>query len=133
MDLLTVGNTVTIKVRSPLADARDRYASGVIREFNTYTGTVIREKWFDHDEIGLTNDDSSFPKFRRIQRHRIVEVNAKAVDYSKPVQSDKVTVVVQGSKGNSYIVTKENGKASCTCAGFQFRKTCKHSQEVLTS
>ena len=133
MDLLKVGNTVTIKVRSPLADVRDRYVPGVINEFNTYTGTIVHEKWFDHDEIGLTNDDSSFPKFRRIQRHRIVEVNNQSVNYSKPVKSERVTITVQGSKGNTYTVTKENGKATCTCSGFQFRKTCKHSQGVLVA
>jgi len=129
MDILTVGNTVTIKVRSPLADARDRYAPGVISEFNTYTGTVMREKWFEADEIGLTTGNPSFP-FRRIQRHRIVEVNSKSVDYT-PVKSERVEILVKGSKGDTYVVTKENGKATCTCAGFQFRRTCKHSQSVL--
>lgn len=130
MDMLTIGQTVTIKVENILWPIRDRYAAGVVgSEFNIYTGTIMREKWFDADEIGITTGDPSFP-FRRIQRRRIVAVNEKTVDYT-PIKSDRVEITVQGSKGNTYVVTKENGKASCTCAGFQFRKTCKHSQEVL--
>lgn len=130
MDMLTVGNEVTIKVENVLWPVRDRYASGVAGpEFNTYTGTIMREKWFDADEIGITTGNPEFP-FRRIRRSRIVAVNEKAVDYT-PIKSERVEIIVQGSKGNTYVVTKENGKASCTCAGFQFRKTCKHSQEVL--
>ena len=130
MDMLIVGNEVTIKVENVLWPVRDRYASGVAGpEFNIYTGTIMREKWFGADEIGITTGNPSFP-FRRIQRQRIVAVNEKTVDYT-PIKSDRVEITVQGSKGNTYIVTKENGKASCTCAGFQFRKTCKHSQGVL--
>lgn len=35
-----------------------------------------------------------------------------------------LAVEVQGSKGASYFVNKEEGR--CTCPGFQFRGTCKH-------
>ncbi len=36
------------------------------------------------------------------------------------------TLEVKGSKGEKYIVIKEGSKVSCTCVGFQFRRTCKH-------
>ena len=128
--MLTVGNTVTIKVRNALYDVRRRYSSGVVGpEFNVYTGTVVREKWFGAEEIGITTGDPRFP-FRRIHRERIVEVGGATIDYA-PVKSDRITKTVQGSKGNTYIVTAENGKATCTCQGYSFRKTCKHTQEVL--
>ena len=130
MDMLTVGNEVTIKVRNALYDVRDRYANGYVGpEFNNYTGTIVREKFFSSDEIGITTGDPRFP-VRRIHRNRIVEVGGAKLDYT-PVKSDRITKTVQGSKGNTYIVTVENGKATCTCQGFQFRKTCKHTQEVL--
>lgn len=126
MDLLTVGNTVTIKVKNLLWPKRHLYAPGVAGpEFNEYTGTVMREKWFDSDEIGLTTGNPEFP-FRRINRERIVEVNGATVTYTKPVVEQKVTITVQGSKGNTYVVTKEGSKKSCTCPGFSFRRTCKH-------
>lgn len=126
MDLLTVGNTVTIKVKNILWPSRHLYAPGVVsQEFNTYTGTVMREKWFDSDEIGLTTGNPDFT-FRRIKRERIVEVNGATVEYIKPVETPKVSIEVKGSKGDTYIVTKEHGKSSCTCPGFGFRRTCKH-------
>lgn len=130
MDMLTVGNEVTIKVRNALYDVRDRYANGYVGpEFNNYTGTIVREKFFSSDEIGITTGDPRFP-VRRIHRARIVEVGGAKLDY-QPVKSDRITKTVQGSKGNTYIVTAENGKATCTCQGYSFRKTCKHTQEVL--
>jgi hypothetical protein len=131
MDLLTVGNTVTIRVKNILWPNRHLYANGYVGpEFNVYTGTVMREKWFDSEEIGLTTDDPSF-KFRRIMRHRIVEVNNKQVDYIKPVEEKRIEITVRGSKGNSYTVVKEKGKKSCTCPGFGFRRTCKHIESVV--
>ena len=130
MDMLTVGNEVTIKVRNALYDVRDRYANGYVGpEFNNYTGTIVREKFFSTDEIGITTGDPRFP-VRRIHRNRIVEVGGAKLDYT-PVKSDRITKTVQGSKGNTYIVTAENGKATCTCQGYSFRKSCKHTQEVF--
>lgn len=130
MDMLTVGNEVTIKVRNALYDVRDRYANGYVGpEFNNYTGIITREKFFATDEIGITTGNPRFP-VRRIHRSRIVEVAGAKIDYV-PVKSDRITKTVEGSKGQTYIVTAENGKATCTCPGFQFRKSCKHTIEVL--
>ncbi len=128
--MFNVGDTVTIKVRNALYEVRHRYANGYVGpEFNVYTGTIVREKFFDADEIGITTGDTRFP-FRRIHRSRIVEVNSATIDYT-PVKSSREVITVQGSKGNSYVVTKEDGRASCTCVGYSFRKTCKHTQAVL--
>ncbi len=130
MDMLTVGNEVTIKVKNVMWPVRHRYANSYVGpEFNVYTGTIVREKFFSTDEIGITTGDPRFP-VRRIHRARIVEVGGAKLDYT-PVKSDRITKTVQGSKGNTYIVTAENGKATCTCQGYSFRKTCKHTQEVL--
>ena len=127
--MLTVGNTVTVKVRNSLYDVRDRYANGYVGpEFNEYTGIVVHEKWYGDDKIGLTTDMKHFP-VRVLSLANIIEVMGAKVDYT-PVKSTRETITVQGSKGNTYIVTKENGKATCTCPGFGFRKTCKHVQEL---
>lgn len=128
--MLTVGNTVTVKVRNSLYDVRDRYANGYVGpEFNEYTGIVVHEKWYGDDKIGLTTNMKHFP-VRVLSRANIVEVSGAKFDYT-PVKSSRETITVQGSKGNTYIVTKENGKATCTCPGFGFRKTCKHVQELV--
>jgi len=40
-------------------------------------------------------------------------------------------IEVQGSNGKVYLLTKNaSGKYSCTCPGFTFRHTCKHSVGV---
>ena len=130
MDILTVGNTVTIKVRNALWDARHRYAAGVVGpEFNEYTGTIVRQKWFKEDQIGITSDVRGLP-FRVIDRERIVEVNGAKSTYT-PVIHQRETKVVQGSKGNSYVVTRDGKTTTCTCPGFQYRKTCKHAEQAF--
>lgn len=127
--MFTVGQTVTIKVRNALYDVRHRYANGWVGpEFNEYTGTIMREKWFAPNEIGITTGDPKWP-FRRINQERIVEVNDAKVDFVAPVAEERQTKTVQGSKGQTYVVTKDKGKVSCSCPGFTFRKTCKHVQE----
>lgn len=126
MDMLQVGNTVTIKVKNLLWPVRDRYMNDVAGpELHEYTGTVMREKWFNDNEVGLTTGIAHFP-FRRINKEHIVEVNGASVQFTANPADKKVTMTVQGSKGNTYIVTKEGNKKSCTCPGFGFRRTCKH-------
>jgi hypothetical protein len=130
MDMLQVGNDVVIKVKHVLWDSRHLYATGVAGpEFEYYSGTVTTQKYTNPDEIAITTDDPRVA-FRRIHRSRIVEVNNTKIEYvaTKSVQK---TITVQGSKGNSYTVTNENGKVSCTCPGFSFRKSCRHLAEVM--
>jgi hypothetical protein len=53
----------------------------------------------------------------------------KYMVWDRPVIEDtkKLTWEVQGSKGNIYKVTFEEGtRWSCTCPGFNWRRTCKH-------
>ena len=126
MDSLEIGSTVTIKVENILWPRRHLYASGVAGpQYNYYTGTIMREKWFDADEIGITTNIPSFP-FRRIRRERIVEVNGATVAFSPPPKVERTVTTVAGSKGNTYTVIKEGSRATSTCPGFSFRKTCKH-------
>lgn len=128
MHSLEVGSVVTIRVRNILWAHRHLYAAGVVSsEFNTYTGTIMRERWFDADEIGITTGNPDFP-FRRIRRERIVDVNGVEFAPLPPVERSVFTVT--GSKGDTYTVIREGSRSSCTCAGFSFRKTCKHLSMV---
>lgn len=45
---------------------------------------------------------------------------------SNNVDSEVKILVVKGSKGDEYVVTKEGNKTSCTCLGFSFRRSCRH-------
>jgi hypothetical protein len=40
-----------------------------------------------------------------------------------------VVATITGSNGSTYTVSKNGGRYSCTCTGFQFRRKCKHTQE----
>ncbi len=129
-DMLKEGQEVTIRVKNILWEKRHLYAPGVVtQEFNIYTGTIMRQKWFSADEIGITTGDPGFP-FRRINRDRIVEVNDLPVSYEKPKAVERVEKTVQGSKGNTYTVVKDAGRITCTCPGFTFRGNCKHTLEL---
>jgi len=129
MDMLKEGNLATIKVKNVLWPMRDLYAVNVrIPEFNVYTGTIVRERWYGVDEVGITSDQPNHT-IRRLRREDIVSVNDTTVDYA-PVKSDRVEIVVKGSKGDTYVVTRENGRATCTCAGYSYRRACRHITEA---
>lgn len=91
-------------------------------EFFEYDGEEVSVKHCTADQLALSTGDPEWP-VRIISRNRIVKIDGATVS-SKT--SAVVTKVVKGSKGEDYIVTGNNGKWTCTCAGFQFRKSCKH-------
>jgi hypothetical protein len=118
-----LGQPVTVTVKHALGHVRDRYAFH-IPETVTYSGTVTREPWFESDDIGITSDVPWYP-VRRIRLNRIVKIGDTPVQFQPKTEHKKV-ITVPGSKGNTYTVTKESGRTSCTCTGYTFRKTCKH-------
>jgi hypothetical protein len=121
---MNVGDVVTIRVRDPRNAAI--FASGVVREFNEYSGKILpNPKWVAQDAITLSTGISEFP-FRIIERERIIGLGEAA-----PVAAPRSeTFLVQGSKpGTTYTVTRDGSHWSCTCVGFGFRKDCKHVRE----
>ena len=92
-----------------------------VEEFNHYVGEEVNVKWVKPHELALSTGNPEFP-FRIIQRDLIVSIDNVA--FTQQV-SAVTTKVVKGSKGEDYIVTL-GPKPTCTCSGFQFRKTCKH-------
>jgi hypothetical protein len=121
---MNVGDVVTLRVR----DARNPavYVSGVVRQFNEYSGKILpNPKWVSSDSICISTGDTHFP-FRIIDRERILELGEPVV----AVVSHSDTFIVQGSKpGTTYTVTRDGSHWSCTCVGFGFRKDCKHVRE----
>ena len=120
---MNVGDTVSIRVR----DARNAkvFASGVVNQFNEYTGKILpNPKWVSSDSICISTGDTHFP-FRIIDRERILELGNTPVAVSR-----SETFIVKGSKpGSTYTVTRDRSHWSCTCVGFGFRKDCKHVRE----
>ena len=52
--------------------------------------------------------------------------------YAEETPEDEKTWKFTGSKGDTYIVTEDNGNYTCTCPGFKYRGRCKHSTEVAS-
>lgn len=42
----------------------------------------------------------------------------------------KAAIIVQGSNGKEYHITKIGSKYTCTCPGFAFRHKCKHVDDL---
>jgi len=109
-----------VVVKNPQYQQRDRYRFAV-DEFFTYAGESVALKHVGADSIALSTGIADFP-VRVVPRAWIVSINGAAYSHtSSPTQTKKV----KGSKGEEYVVTL-GAKPSCTCTGFQFRRTCKH-------
>ena len=50
--------------------------------------------------------------------------------FTPPQLAEVLTYDVVGSKGNTYTVTNDRGNWTCTCAGFGFRRKCRHITEI---
>lgn len=110
-------------------------------------------EWADNvpNHIYYLKDDKSFMvgyiqvgskklfKFKKpiqfdIRGRKFVEVKGKTesddVYFAKPVKQPiaKETIEVEGSKGKKYILEKLGGRYVCNCPGYQFRRSCKHSE-----
>jgi hypothetical protein len=109
-----------ITVRNPQYAHRDRYRFAV-SEFFTYEGLPVTLKHVGADSLALSTGISDFP-VRVIPRAWIVSIDGAAYAHTS---SQTTRRIVKGSKGEEYVVTL-GARPSCTCTGFQFRKTCKH-------
>ena len=59
--------------------------------------------------------------------------NKRVRDYerNRPTMPSIKTYKVPGSSGNVYtITTSENSKINCSCPGFTFRRSCKHTKKT---
>jgi hypothetical protein len=94
----------------------------------TYTGRVVAPyKWLDDRQFCMTGN-AEWPT-RVIHTNNIVKlriIKGKA----KKINTDIEIFTVKGSKGNSYTVTKSSNGWTCTCTGFEFRRSCKHVAEL---
>jgi hypothetical protein len=81
--------------------------------------------------IRLILDTDSYVPVREIALERVVAI--EYADGTATTQellvNDTQTWTVDGSRGSRYTVVRTKNKWSCTCSGFQFRKTCKHVKE----
>jgi hypothetical protein len=108
-----------VTVRNPLFGS-DRYRFHQL-EFFTYSGESVTLKHVGADSLALSTGILDFP-VRVIPRSWIVSIDGAAYTHAS---SQTTRRTVKGSKGELYTVTL-GAKPTCTCTGFQFRRTCKH-------
>jgi len=119
--MYSIGQTITITTRH-----RSHYIYRT-SDFttNTYSGVVLpNPKWLEHqNHVTIKTDDGMT---------RIIDL-ANVVGALKTVDSPETRTfeVVSKSKGSKYIVTAIGNRVNCSCTGFQFRRTCKHSSAVF--
>lgn len=131
LDDVKVGDEVTVVIR---------YNSPVLKSLfpdvpNTLTfkGKVIPKGTADDvDTFRMTSDDPMV-EVRVIYANSIVSVNGVAFGGKAEVKNER-KLTVEGSKGKTYTITvSSDGKATCSCPGFGFRRTCKHLEQVKPS
>jgi hypothetical protein len=60
----------------------------------------------------------------------IKKQNIVGYEFYKNINDTRIFKVKSKSKGSVYNVIMKNGNISCDCIGFQFRKSCKHSDAI---
>jgi hypothetical protein len=120
---------LTVRIKDPRWDARDRYAAGVVKEYTDYTGDVVpRFPWLDDNWFVMTTGDKDAP-FRILHKDNIICGWLGNTSLSNDTSN---TMVVIPRADKSYTVTLcDDGSFACNCTGFGYRRTCSHIREVM--
>ena len=78
-------------------------------------------KWCGPKTIALIREEDGGLSI--IDHSHVIKVDGKKFESAEPKVN---TYKVAGSKGATYVVTETGGRYTCSCTGFQFRKSCKH-------
>jgi len=99
----------------------------------TYVGTVLpNHKLTPANSFVLNTPEDVNTKIREIDMGFVQTLDYLDGQVAKKesITSDTQVFLIAGSKGSQYAVTRQGKKYTCTCSGFQFRKNCKHIEEV---
>lgn len=99
----------------------------------TITGIVEKAtKFTPPDFVRLVTDFDSPVRIREIPLHRVtaIEYADGRVANKEATKDDTQVWTVDGSKGSKYNVIRNRSSWTCTCPGFQFRKTCRHIKDL---
>jgi hypothetical protein len=123
---------ITVRMRDPRWEARDRYAAGIVREYNDYTGEVApRPVWCSDEQFALTTGDNNAPI-------RILEKSNVICAWILPSTSESISrryVCIPGKSGKHYnVYLSDDGlQFTCDCTGFGYRRRCSHVEEVMNA
>lgn len=99
----------------------------------TITGIVEKATRFTPpNSIRIATDFDSPVRIREIPLDRVTNIKYAdgRVANQEAVKDDTQIWTVDGSRGSQYNVIRNKNKWTCTCSGFQFRKSCRHIQEL---
>lgn len=99
----------------------------------TITGVVeTATKFTPSNFIRIATDFDSPVRIREIPLDRVTDIKYAdgRVANQEAVKDDTQIWTVNGSRGSKYNVIRNQNKWTCTCPGFQFRKSCRHIQEL---
>lgn len=97
-------------------------------EVSVFKGKVVKPyKWLSDREFCITGDDQMPVRVINMKSVRSIELHSGS---TQTVNTDAKVFTVNGSKGDVYTVTSNSQGWTCTCKGFEFRKTCKHIVEM---
>jgi hypothetical protein len=99
----------------------------------TITGIVEKATRFTPPNfVRIVTDFDSPVRIREIPLDRVTNLEyADGRNATKEsVNTDTQTWSVMGSRGSRYTVIRIQSTWTCTCPGFQFRKSCRHIQEL---
>lgn len=122
-----VGAEVRVQVRNPFA-ARQIPPQPEITE---YAGRVLDPyRWLTDREFCMTGDEA-WPI--RVMNFALIEDIEFVSGTGQEIDTTAQSWQVAGSRGNTYTVNRTRSTWTCTCAGFQFRKSCRHITEIANS
>jgi hypothetical protein len=92
----------------------------------TYEGEQVPTyKWSAPGTVCLTTGNPRWP-VREIHPSNIISIDDSAVEHPKQAPAERI-IQIAGSKGSTYFLTVGAKGRSCSCPGFSFRKSCKHT------
>lgn len=121
----TVGSRVRVTTIYPNTYAyRGEYDNYVTK---TREGVVVESIFKDPFYFAVETGDPDHPvsEFNSKSQH-VVTVEVVSGSTSTVETSNKAWKVKSGDGKRVYLVQRVNGRFSCTCKGFEFRRDCKH-------
>ena len=93
-----------------------------------FQGEVLPSyKWLTDREFCMTGDDAMPVRVINLKNVRNIVIQFGG---TKTVVASAKMFQIQGSKGTTYTVMRSPNGWSCTCKGFEFRKSCRHITEA---
>lgn len=118
---------LTVRIRDPRWEARDRYAAGVVQEFHDYTGDIVpRFRWLDDNWFVLREDDGT----TRVLHKDGIICGWKHTSHSNPRTERLYVSIPRGNKSYTVTLCSDN-RFACDCTGYGYRRTCSHVAEVM--